>query len=201
MSATNTVRAEYHRRAMEARARLEGGPLQREVRSLRRQLENAEATIRRLERERDDALADCEKAKTDLRVVRAQLDASVTPEDAPPPINLGRVTRAVVLRAVADVTGYTTADIVGPNRLSELAIARQVAAYLMREMTPSSMPEIGQTLGGRDHTTILHACRITQQRLRDDVTLAPRWVAAAQARIEEMMAGSEAARERRRADA
>ncbi|MGZ3676412.1 MAG: helix-turn-helix domain-containing protein, partial [Ktedonobacterales bacterium] len=54
-----------------------------------------------------------------------------------------------------------------------IAWARQVAMYLLREETPISLPRIGQHLGGRDHTTIMHGCaRVGQALARDERTRA-----------------------------
>jgi chromosomal replication initiator protein len=50
-------------------------------------------------------------------------------------------------------------DLLGPSRSRPLVLARQVAMYLCRELTPLSLPAIGQAFGGRDHTTVLHADR------------------------------------------
>ena len=44
------------------------------------------------------------------------------------------------------------------NRKREVTHPRQIAMYLTREMTDMSLPKIGQSFGGRDHTTVLHAC-------------------------------------------
>ena len=47
-------------------------------------------------------------------------------------------------------------EIVGPKRNRAVALARQVAMYLVRELTPMSLPQIGRELGDRDHTTVLY---------------------------------------------
>ncbi|MBC7237394.1 MAG: hypothetical protein H5T69_16255, partial [Chloroflexi bacterium] len=49
-------------------------------------------------------------------------------------------------------------DITGRRRTRDIAMARQVVMYLARELTPMSLPQIGQALGGRDHTTVMHGC-------------------------------------------
>jgi chromosomal replication initiator protein len=48
-------------------------------------------------------------------------------------------------------------DLLGPSRSRHLVYARQVAMYLCRELTPLSLPKIGEAFGGRDHTTVMHA--------------------------------------------
>ena len=53
-----------------------------------------------------------------------------------------------------------------------LARPRQVAMALAKELTPMSLPEIGEAFGGRDHTTVLHACRKVQQLVEADQAIA-----------------------------
>jgi chromosomal replication initiator protein len=52
------------------------------------------------------------------------------------------------------------------KRFRSVARPRQVAMALAKELTQQSLPEIGESFGGRDHTTVLHACRKVQE-LRD----------------------------------
>jgi chromosomal replication initiator protein len=56
-------------------------------------------------------------------------------------------------------------DLLGPSRSRPLVLARQVAMYLCRELTPLSLPAIGQAFGGRDHTTVMHADRKIRQNM------------------------------------
>ena len=53
--------------------------------------------------------------------------------------------------------GCPRAELLGPGRSRPLVLARQVAMYLCRELTPLSLPKIGEAFGGRDHTTVMHA--------------------------------------------
>ena len=50
-------------------------------------------------------------------------------------------------------------DLTGASRSRVLVTARQIAMYLCRELTDLSLPKIGQSFGGRDHTTVMHAER------------------------------------------
>jgi hypothetical protein len=75
-----------------------------------------------------------------------------------------------VIRAVCDFYGVTPAELSSACRTRQLIIPRHVAMYLAREMTPKSLPAIGRALGGRDHTTVLHAHRkIKDMRQKDEV--------------------------------
>ena len=64
------------------------------------------------------------------------------------------------------------ADITGPIRSKEIVLARQVAMYLSRELTDSSLPAIGRAFGGRDHSTVFHACKKIAQLVSVDARLA-----------------------------
>jgi chromosomal replication initiator protein len=60
---------------------------------------------------------------------------------------------------VASFFGLTVDDLCSPSRTKQLVIARQIAMYLIRELTDLSLPRIGKAFGGRDHTTVMHAER------------------------------------------
>ncbi len=62
-------------------------------------------------------------------------------------------------------TSISEKEIVGTSRKKELVEARQIAAYLGREILGSSLSNIGIYLGGRDHTTILHACKNIETKI------------------------------------
>src|SRR3989338_7372943 len=63
-----------------------------------------------------------------------------------------------VLKNVADFYNISAADLIKRSRKKEVVRPRQVAMFLLREETKLSFPEIGQKLGGRDHSTVIHAC-------------------------------------------
>lgn len=64
-----------------------------------------------------------------------------------------------VQERVAEFFGVRVADLRARRRTKSLAHARQVAMYLVRQITQCSFPEIGEYFGGRDHTTVLHGCQ------------------------------------------
>lgn len=68
----------------------------------------------------------------------------------------------------ASVFGVTPQKIMSRERTREVALARQVCMYLMREEGDMSLPQIGQELGGRDHTTIMHGCEKVESMLKTD---------------------------------
>lgn len=69
------------------------------------------------------------------------------------------VTPTDIIGVAADYFDLTFEDLVSPNRSKKIALARQVAMYLCREMTTLSLTNIGETFGGRDHSTVMHACQ------------------------------------------
>jgi chromosomal replication initiator protein len=74
-----------------------------------------------------------------------------------------------VVRVVAEVYGVTVDRILGRDRSREVAFPRQIAMYLIREESNISLPQIGEVIGGRDHTTVLYACeKITDLIESDD---------------------------------
>ncbi|WP_230976238.1 chromosomal replication initiator protein DnaA [Pseudothauera nasutitermitis] len=73
-----------------------------------------------------------------------------------------------IQKTVADYYKIKVADMHSKKRTRAVARPRQVAMWLAKELTPMSLPAIGDAFGGRDHTTVLHACRtITELRLGD----------------------------------
>ena len=81
-----------------------------------------------------------------------------------------RSTRTVadIKAATCELFGITHAELVSPSRSSRVSMPRQLAMYLARELTNESLPAIGRDFGGRDHTTVMHACRRTAARIEAD---------------------------------
>ena len=76
-----------------------------------------------------------------------------------------------IQRAVSDYYSLTPADLKGKKRTQAIAFPRQVAMFLARSLTKFSTTEVGIEFGGRDHTTVMHACQRVAARLKTDVTL------------------------------
>lgn len=74
-----------------------------------------------------------------------------------------------VLSIVANAFGISNERLLGRERTREVALPRQVAMYLMREEGGVSLPQIGEYVGGRDHTTVIYACeKVTDMMETDD---------------------------------
>ena len=86
-----------------------------------------------------------------------------------------RISNDAIVDALSTFYGIDLKVLKGRGRSRNIVVPRQIAMYLMREETESSLMEIGNELGGRDHTTVLHGCdKIateinTDARLRADV--------------------------------
>jgi len=75
-----------------------------------------------------------------------------------------------VMEVVADAFNLSPEEIVSRNRSKKFALPRQIAMYLMRDVANASFPLIGETLGGRDHTTVLYACdKVSGMLEKDDL--------------------------------
>lgn len=74
-------------------------------------------------------------------------------------VSSGQVTVENIQKTVADFYKIKVADMYSKRRPANIAMPRQVAMYLAKELTQKSLPDIGDMFGGRDHTTVLHAVR------------------------------------------
>jgi len=86
---------------------------------------------------------------------------------AGPPPSLRRI-----INATARLHGLAAADLTGPSRRRQVAWARGVAMYLARTLTGRSLQSIGRGFGDRDHTTVLHGIRVTEERRSRDPAVA-----------------------------
>ncbi len=73
-----------------------------------------------------------------------------------------------IVKRVSEVTKIDTKDILGTSRKQEIAEARHIAMYLAREILKTPLMNIGLHFGGRDHSTVLHACKSVNRRTQSD---------------------------------
>ncbi|WP_425324442.1 chromosomal replication initiator protein DnaA, partial [Legionella parisiensis] len=78
------------------------------------------------------------------------------------------VTIENIQKTVAEYYKVKVADILSKRRSRSIARPRQMAMALSKELTNHSLPEIGDHFGGRDHTTVIHACRKVKELIQDD---------------------------------
>jgi chromosomal replication initiator protein len=83
--------------------------------------------------------------------------AEIVLRDLIPDSRQSEITAPTIMAVTAEFYGVTIDDLCGPGKTKALALSRQIAMYLCRELTDLSLPRIGQTFGNRDHTTVMHA--------------------------------------------
>lgn len=99
------------------------------------------------------AFASLNNSEVDRDLAEAVLKDLITDEGAQ------EITSAQIIAATADYFNLTVDELNSKSRTRTLVTARQIAMYLLRELTDMSLPRIGAELGGRDHTTVIHAER------------------------------------------
>jgi len=126
-----------------------------------------------------------EKVKTNVRrlegaLVRAATHISLTKEKMSIPLlqnlladilrqeNTMRISVDRIQKEVAEHFDIRLADMTSRKRPANIARARQVAMFLSREMTSNSLNDIGDLFGGRDHGTVIHACKKIEEGLIKD---------------------------------
>jgi chromosomal replication initiator protein len=87
------------------------------------------------------------------------------PQTKPRPRSIGEIQAAA-----CEQFGISPQELLSSNRAVRVAWPRQMAMYLARELTGESLPSIGRHFGGRDHTTVLHAWRRTEEKISSDIS-------------------------------
>ncbi len=99
------------------------------------------------------AFASLNKQDVEMQLAEIVLKDLISESDSP------EITAAHIMAVIAEYFSVSMEDLTGSSRSRVLVNARQIAMYLCRELTDLSLPKIGQTFGGRDHTTVMHADR------------------------------------------
>jgi chromosomal replication initiator protein len=73
-----------------------------------------------------------------------------------------------IQKAICEYFNLRVGDLKSKRRTKNIALPRQLAMYLCRKHTPTSFPTIGTMFGGRDHSTVIHASRSIEKRLKED---------------------------------
>lgn len=129
---------------------------------------NIKSNIRELEGALTKITAYSKLYNTDitLEIAEGALKDLITPNA------VREVTVDLIIEVVAEHFGFKPVDIASQKRNKEIVYPRQIAMYLCREMTDTSLQLIGKALGKRDHTTILHGCDKISHELIHNETLA-----------------------------
>ncbi|MFV0464178.1 MAG: chromosomal replication initiator protein DnaA [Nostocoides sp.] len=93
--------------------------------------------------------------------------AEIVLKDLIPNESANHITSATIMAQTAAYFGLTIEDLCSSSRSRVLVTARQIAMYLCRELTDLSLPKIGQQIGGRDHTTVMHADKKIRQLMAE----------------------------------
>ncbi|MFS8664274.1 MAG: chromosomal replication initiator protein DnaA [Limnochordales bacterium] len=130
--------------------------------------QQAQSNIRELEGALTRVVAYARAIGRPLTVeLAAEALKDLLPAQQPQPISI-----AAIQQCVARYFGLRTSDLISKSRSRNIAFPRQIAMYLARILTDASLPAIGEEFGGRDHTTVLHACEKIKAQLATDPSLA-----------------------------
>jgi len=84
------------------------------------------------------------------------------------------ITSDLIQKVVAESFGVKPADLKSKRRTRNVVLPRQVAMYLCRTLTSASLPETGYFFGGKDHSTVIHACKVIEEKKEKDPDLKAR---------------------------
>ena len=79
-----------------------------------------------------------------------------------------RITPELIISVVCDQYGVTQEDVISKKRSRDIAVPRQIAMYLCRDLTQLSTTNIGRAFGGRDHTTVMHGCDKIAEEMKNN---------------------------------
>jgi len=80
-------------------------------------------------------------------------------------------THKKIIKTVADFYEINEKELLGKNRKRQIVLPRQIAMFLMRQEMNSSYPFIGERFGGKDHTTVIHACAKISKEIKQNINL------------------------------
>jgi chromosomal replication initiator protein len=84
------------------------------------------------------------------------------------------ITNELIQKVVAESFGVKPSDLKSKRRTRTVVLPRQVAMYLCRQLAGSSLPEIGNFFGGKDHSTVIHSCKVIEEKREKDPELKAR---------------------------
>lgn len=125
--------------------------------------QNVKSNIRELEGSLNKviALANIEKREIDIDLVQTALKDIIAPDV------VKAVTPESIINEVAKYYNITPKDIIGNKRSNKIAYPRQLAMYLIRELTNTNLQGIGDIMGGKDHTTVMYSVKKIETSLKE----------------------------------
>ena len=125
---------------------------------------NIESNIRELQGALIRLLAYSSLAKSDINLELAhRVLMDITGKKVKPTVNMEEI-----VESTSDSFGVKKDDLYGKGRKQEVALARQAAMFLSKELTHNSLKSIGLFFGGRDHSTVIHACKTIRLKMDED---------------------------------
>ncbi|HWS26556.1 MAG TPA: chromosomal replication initiator protein DnaA [Xanthomonadales bacterium] len=108
------------------------------------------------------------KARVDLAFAQSTLRDVLRPHEQ-------QISLSNIQKTVSDYHRITLSDLLGKKRTRTLVRPRQMAMALAKDLTAHSLPEIGKAFGGRDHTTVMHACKQIREMVETDARMRDDW--------------------------
>ncbi len=108
------------------------------------------------------------RAEVDLAFAQSTLRDVLRPHEQ-------QISLSNIQKTVSDYHRIPLSDLLGKKRTRALVRPRQMAMALAKDLTAHSLPEIGQAFGGRDHTTVLHACKVVRELVETDARTRDDW--------------------------
>ena len=125
-------------------------------------------------------IRDLEAALTSIVAYAELVQKEITPEIAKQQLKQffsspiqSNITIDKIQKLVSEYFNVTLSDMKGKKRTKQITFPRQIAMYIIREITDYSTTEIGLEFGGRDHTTVMHSCQRIEDRMKTDSTIEP----------------------------
>ncbi len=108
------------------------------------------------------------RAQVDLSFAQSTLRDVLRPHEQ-------QISLSNIQKTVSDYHRVPLSDLLGKKRTRSVVRPRQMAMALAKDLTAHSLPEIGQAFGGRDHTTVLHACKVMRELVETDARMRDDW--------------------------
>jgi chromosomal replication initiator protein len=125
-------------------------------------------------------IRDLEAALTSIVAYAELVQKEITPEIAKQQLKQffsspiqANITIDKIQKQVSEYFNVTLSDLKGKKRTKQITFPRQIAMFIIREITDYSTTEIGLEFGGRDHTTVIHSCQRIEDRIKTDSTIEP----------------------------
>ncbi|OQY33307.1 MAG: chromosomal replication initiator protein DnaA [Spirochaetaceae bacterium 4572_59] len=125
-------------------------------------------------------IRDLEAALTSIVAYAELVQKEITPEIAKQQLKQffsspiqANITIDKIQKLVSEYFNVTLTDMKGKKRTKQITFPRQIAMFIIREITDYSTTEIGLEFGGRDHTTVMHSCQRIEDRMKTDSTIEP----------------------------